>query len=35
MSGDEVHESFFELSPLKHLLGQREEQYRLDLFERR
>ena len=36
LSGDEVHDSFFELAPtkLRHLLGQREEQYRLDLFER-
>lgn len=36
LSGDEVHDAFFELAPvhLKHLLGQREEQYRLDLFER-
>lgn len=36
LSGDEVHDSFFELAPtkLKHLLGQKEEQYRLDLFER-
>ncbi|MBD1843387.1 methyltransferase domain-containing protein [Cyanobacteria bacterium FACHB-63] len=36
LSGDEVHDAFFELSPvnLKHRLGQREEQYRLDLFER-
>jgi len=36
LSGDEVHNSFFELAPtkLKHLLGQKEEQYRLDLFER-
>ncbi|MER3433625.1 MAG: methyltransferase [Leptolyngbya sp. ERB_1_1] len=36
LSGDEVHEAFFELVPthFKHLLGQREEQYRLDLFER-
>lgn len=36
LSGDEVHNSFFELTPtkLRHLKGQREEQYRLDLFER-
>ncbi len=36
LSGDEVHDSFFELTPtkLRHLKGQREEQYRLDLFER-
>ncbi|MBD6620270.1 methyltransferase domain-containing protein [Komarekiella sp. 'clone 1'] len=36
LSGDEVHEAFFELTPdkLRHLKGQREEQYRLDLFER-
>ncbi|WP_009633176.1 class I SAM-dependent DNA methyltransferase [Synechocystis sp. PCC 7509] len=36
LSGDEVHDSFFELAPtkLRHLLGQKEEQYRLDLFER-
>lgn len=36
LSGDEVHEAFLELSPthLKHLSGKREEQYRLDLFER-
>lgn len=36
LSGDEVHEAFLELSPadLRHLQGQREEQYRLDLFER-
>ena len=36
LSGDEVHDSFFELTPtkLKHLTGQRQEQYRLDLFER-
>jgi SAM-dependent methyltransferase len=35
LSGDEVHEAFLELSPthLKHQLGQRQEQYRLDLFE--
>lgn len=34
--GDEVHDSFMELtdSHLRHLRGQREEQYRLDLFER-
>ncbi len=36
LSGDEVHDSFLELTPSKlhHLKGQREEQYRLDLFER-
>ena len=36
LTGDEVHNSFFELTPdsLRHLKGQREEQYRLDLFER-
>ncbi|MBV8886448.1 MAG: methyltransferase domain-containing protein [Chroococcidiopsidaceae cyanobacterium CP_BM_RX_35] len=36
LSGDEVHDSFLQLtpSPLRHLGGQREEQYRLDLFER-
>lgn len=36
LSGDEVHDAFFELVPtgLKHLAGKREEQYRLDLFER-
>lgn len=36
LSGDEVHEAFLELVPtqLRHLKGQREEQYRLDLFER-
>ncbi|MEH2078698.1 MAG: SAM-dependent methyltransferase [Nostoc sp.] len=36
LSGDEVHDSFFELTPnqLRHLKGQREEEYRLDLFER-
>ncbi|MEH2408874.1 class I SAM-dependent DNA methyltransferase [Nostoc sp.] len=36
LSGDEVHNSFFELTPnkLRHLKGQREEEYRLDLFER-
>ncbi|MDF5712034.1 MAG: SAM-dependent methyltransferase [Nostoc sp. S4] len=35
LSGDEVHDSFFELtSKLRHLKGQREEEYRLDLFER-
>ncbi len=36
LSGDEVHDSFFEFAPnkLRHLLGQKEEQYRLDLFER-
>lgn len=36
LSGDEVHDSFLELTPskLQHLAGRREEQYRLDLFER-
>jgi phosphoglycolate phosphatase-like HAD superfamily hydrolase len=36
LTGDEVHNSFFEMTPdsLRHLKGQREEQYRLDLFER-
>ena len=36
LSGDEVHDAFFELVPtqLRHLAQQREEQYRLDLFER-
>lgn len=36
LSGDEVHEAFLELAPmyLKHQFEQREEQYRLDLFER-
>lgn len=36
LSGNEVHDSFLELTPskLRHLKGQREEQYRLDLFER-
>lgn len=36
LSGDEVHDSFLELTPtkLQHLAGWREEQYRLDLFER-
>ncbi|WP_392535170.1 class I SAM-dependent DNA methyltransferase [Nostoc sp. C117] len=36
LSGDEVHDSFFELTPnkLRHLKGQRDEEYRLDLFER-
>lgn len=36
LSGDEVHDAFLELTPtkLRHLKGQREEQYRLDLFER-
>ncbi|PIG93320.1 SAM-dependent methyltransferase [Gloeocapsopsis sp. IPPAS B-1203] len=34
--GDEVHDSFMELtdSHLRHLRGRREDQYRLDLFER-
>ena len=36
LSGDEVHDAFLELSPthLRCLEGRREEQYRLDLFER-
>ncbi|MHC5595923.1 MAG: class I SAM-dependent DNA methyltransferase [Nostoc sp.] len=36
LSGDEVHDSFLELTPnkLRHLKGQRDEEYRLDLFER-
>jgi predicted TPR repeat methyltransferase len=36
LTGDDVHESFLSLSPraLRHLFGQREERYRLDLFER-
>lgn len=36
LSGDEVHDSFLERtsSDLRHLGGRREEQYRLDLFER-
>jgi len=36
LSGDDVHNSFLELSPkpLRHIVGRREEQYRLDLFER-
>ncbi len=36
LSGDEVHDSFFKLVPthLRHLKGQREEQYRFDVFER-
>jgi phosphoglycolate phosphatase-like HAD superfamily hydrolase len=36
LNGDEVHDSFCELIPaqLRHLKGMREEQYRLDLFER-
>jgi phosphoglycolate phosphatase-like HAD superfamily hydrolase len=36
LNGDQVHDSFMELTPtkLRHLKSQREEQYRLDLFER-
>ncbi|MCX6215489.1 SAM-dependent methyltransferase [Spirosoma sp.] len=38
LTGDQVHETFMEMSgpdkPLKHLLGQREETYRLDLFQK-
>lgn len=40
LTGDQVHDSFLSLTvgdqpPLQHLLGQRAEQYRLDLFIRR
>ncbi|AGY60604.1 class I SAM-dependent DNA methyltransferase [Gloeobacter kilaueensis] len=34
LTGDEVHDAFVGLAQLKHLQGQRAEQYRLDLFER-
>ncbi len=36
LNGDQVHDSFIELTPnkLRHLKAQREEEYRLDLFER-
>ncbi|MBO0948491.1 class I SAM-dependent methyltransferase [Fibrella forsythiae] len=38
LTGDQVHETFLEKTgsgqPLRHLHGQREEKYRLDLFER-
>ena len=36
LNGDQVHDSFLELTPtkLRHLKAQSEEQYRLDLFER-
>ncbi len=34
LTGDEVHNSFLQLTGLKHLKGLREERYRLDLFER-
>ncbi|MBI4782929.1 MAG: methyltransferase domain-containing protein [Oscillatoriophycideae cyanobacterium NC_groundwater_1537_Pr4_S-0.65um_50_18] len=36
LSGDDVHDSFLSLSPqpLQHLAGQREAEYRLDLFQR-
>jgi predicted TPR repeat methyltransferase len=34
LSGDEVHDSFLQLTELKHLTGLRQERYRLDLFER-
>ena len=35
LTGDEVHDSFLQLSTeLKHLKGLRQERYRLDLFER-
>ena len=33
LTGDEVHESFLELTQLRHILGRREVNYRLDLFE--
>ena len=39
LTGDQVHETFLALTgsggPLEHLLGRREETYRLDLLERR
>ena len=36
LNGDQVHDSFFDLTPthLRHLKGKREEEYRLDVFER-
>ncbi|MGV0023956.1 class I SAM-dependent DNA methyltransferase [Phormidesmis priestleyi] len=34
LTGDQVHESFLSLPDLRHLGGDRTEQYRLDLFER-
>ncbi|WP_319419377.1 class I SAM-dependent DNA methyltransferase [Pleurocapsa sp. FMAR1] len=34
LTGDEVHDSFLQLTGLKHLNRLREERYRLDLFER-
>ena len=38
LTGDQVHEAFLQLSgvhqPFKHLSGQREETYRLDLFQK-
>lgn len=36
LNGEQVHHAFMEFTPdkLRHLKGQREEQYRLDLFER-
>ena len=36
LSGDEVHDAFLERTgvELRHLGGRREEEYRLDLFER-
>ncbi|NJK55653.1 MAG: methyltransferase domain-containing protein [Pleurocapsa sp. SU_5_0] len=34
LTGDQVHDSFLQLSELKHLTGLRQERYRLDLFER-
>lgn len=34
LTGDEVHDSFGQLTDLKHLKGLRKERYRLDLFER-
>lgn len=33
LTGDEVHESFLEMTQLHHILGRRELNYRLDLFE--
>ncbi len=34
LTGDEVHESFIQLAGIRHLHHQREDQYRLDLFEK-
>ena len=36
LNGEQVHDAFMELTPdkLRHLKGEREQQYRLDLFER-